>query len=88
MRKDILIRIILDLLILVSVVEGFWFVALPLAVIGCWNFSYFIEMLLAGMIYDALFGLIPETSFASYYGSIFSLVIFLIIIQLKKVVRN
>ena len=88
MKKVILHRIIIDLLIIASVFHGWWFIALPLALFGSWKYPRFIEIILAGIIYDSLFGFVPEMGVAGYVGTIVSVVVFLLVMVLKRVVRK
>lgn len=75
-------------MIVASVFHAWWFVVLPLALIGAWGFPYFIEMIIAGIIYDSLFGFVPEMGVWGYIGAIVSIVFFVLMISLKKVVRR
>lgn len=88
MNRNILSRIILDILIAISLLNGWWFIALPLALIGSYSFSYFIEVVIAGIVYDSLFGFIPGMGLKGYAGTISAIVIVLILSLVKKVVRK
>lgn len=88
MNKKILSRIILDLLMLIFLLNGWWFLALPLALIGAYLFPYFIEMIIAGIGYDALFGFISGIGLWKYAGTAISIVLFLGVVALKKTVRR
>ena len=81
-------RIITDLLLLISVVNGWWFIALPLSLMGAWNFPYFIEIILAGIAYDSLFGLVPEMGLWGYAGTIMAVIGSIVANVLKKIVRR
>lgn len=82
------IRIFVDLLMVISVLEGWWFVALPLGLVCAWLFSFYIEILVAGIVYDSLFGLVPEMGLKGYLGTIVAAVIIVITSGLKRVVRK
>ena len=81
-------RIILDIVIAISVLSGWWFIALPVAICGAWLFSYFIEIVIAAIAYDAFFGMVPSMGWKGYVATIISVVILLIVDGLKKVVRK
>jgi hypothetical protein len=57
MQSRPLIRIVADLILLILVVYGQWYVALPLGLVAAWLFPYYVELLMLGLIHDALFGL-------------------------------
>ncbi len=82
------IRIITDIFIFIAILHGWWFVALPIAFLSVWNFPYFLEFVLAGIIYDSLFGLIPELGILGYVGTIISTMILIASGLLKKVIRD
>ena len=88
MTNKILLRTLFDLLILLTVLHALWFIALPLTIFGSWRYQHFIEIILAGIIYDSLFGFVPEMGVAGYAGTIAGVVIFLLIMILKRVVRR
>ena len=88
MNKPIFSRIILDILILLAMMHGWSVVALPLALIGVWRFPYFVEIIIAGIIYDSLFGFVPEMGVIGYLGTIVSVGLFLLLILAKKVMRK
>ena len=88
MTNKILPRTFLDLLILFTVLHALWFIALPLALFGSWRYPRFIEIILAGVIYDSLFGFVPEMGVAGYAGTIAGVVVFLLVMILKMVVRR
>ena len=76
MKSKVITRIIIDLLLAVSVLQGWWFIALLLGIIGLWMFPYYIELIIAGIVYDSLFGMIPKMGWKEYIGTILSVVIF------------
>ena len=75
-------------MILLAMMHGWWVVALPLALIGVWRFPYFVEIIIAGIIYDSLFGFVPEMGVIGYLGTIVSVGLFLLLILAKKVMRK
>lgn len=88
MNKQSIFRIILDILIVISVINAWWFVALPLAVLGMWKSLYFIEIIIAGIAYDSLFGFVSAMGVWGYVGTMTSIVVFGVIIIFKKIVRK
>ncbi len=82
------IRITADIILAVSVVNGWWFVIVPIGIIGAWNYLFFIEILLVGIIYDSLFGFVPSMGIWGYVGSIISVVILIGVLCSKKVLRR
>ncbi len=80
-------RIILDIIIFLCLVQGWWYFALLLALIGLWNFGMYIEIILAGLIYDALYGSVAVKGVAGSAGLIIGLVIFIVLTVIKKTVR-
>jgi len=80
-------RIILYLLIAYSILNGWWLLALPLFIIGIWKFSFKIEILIAGVVYDALFGMIPGIGLHGYIGTITAILILIVLSFFKKLVR-
>ncbi len=81
-------RFILDTILFLAIMQGWWFVAIPVALIGMLRFEWYFEVLIAGIAYDSLFGLVPGHGVLSYIGILFSLGMFLIMILLKKVMRK
>ena len=87
-KGKIIGRIIFDLVIAISVLSGWWFIALPVAVCGAWLFSYFAEIVIAGVAYDAFFGMVPEMGWKGYIATFISILILAVASGLKKVVRK
>ena len=88
MNKKILLRILIDILLMVSVIHGWWFFVVPLGLIGAYLFLYFVEIIIAGVVYDSLFGLIPEMGIKGHAGIITVVIILGIVSGVKKVVRK
>jgi hypothetical protein len=80
-------RIILDILIAVAVLNGWWFIALPLGIYGVWKFPGYIELICAGVAYDALFGFAPGMGWFGYIGTLTTALGTVLIVSLKKVMR-
>lgn len=85
---NIFIRIILDLIIFFAVLHGWWVVVVPLGLIGTWKYTWFVELIIAGIAYDSLFGLVPEMGFFGYAGIICSSIIFILVFSIKRVLRR
>lgn len=90
MKKSIIIRAVIDLLLFISIIHGWWFIALPLVMFGVWRLKYFIEIFIAGLIYDSLFGFVTsgDRFILGYIGIISSGVIFLLVKLFKNILRN
>ena len=87
MNNKATIRIVLDLALVISVLQGWWFVTLPLGLMGAWGFSYFLEFVLAGFAYDLSFGL-AGIGLIGYSGAIVSVILFTIIAAAKRLLRK
>ncbi len=81
-------RILIDLVVFISIIHGWWFIALPVVILVGWFFPFFIELLIAGIMYDALFGFTPSLGIAGYQGTISAAVLFVALFILKKVMRT
>lgn len=87
-KGNVIGRIIFDIVIAISVLSGWWFIALPVAICGTCLFSYFIEIVIAGIAYDAFFGMVPGMGWKGYVATCISVVILLIVAGLKRVIRK
>ncbi len=81
------IRILLDIVIAIAVLEGWWFVALPIGIVSAWAFPYYLELFLAGFIYDSLFGMTTGMGIVGYLGTIVTAIVLAIVAIVKKLVR-
>lgn len=88
MNRKIIYRIILDLIIILLVFNALWFFALPLSLLGAWFLPNFIEIIIAGIAYDSLFGMGNEMGVYGYVGTIVSILILIVVWVMKKVVRE
>jgi hypothetical protein len=88
MKHKLFVRIIIDIVLVFLVIQGWWFVALPIGLIGGWFFPFYAEILLAGIAYDSLFGMVPGMGFSGYLGTIVSIVVLLIVSGSKSLVRR
>ena len=82
------LRIITNLIIFIAVIHGWWFVALPIAIVGCWFFPYYIEIIISGFVYDALFRMISGVGFVAYLGTIISITVFTGLVIIKQNIRK
>jgi hypothetical protein len=87
MPYPIILRISLYIVIFLSIIAGWWLVAVPLLIFGAWQLSFRVELIIAGLMYDSLFGMIPGTGVWGYIGTIVSLAILLVFITLKRILR-
>ena len=88
MNKKIVFRILFDITIVVCLVQGWWFIILPLAVIGLMWFPYYFEAVLAGIIFDSLFGSMPNMGMYSYVGTLTMAILATLISVAKKMLRR
>lgn len=88
MKHKIALRLILDIPLAFAVIEGWWFAALPLGLIGAWAFPYYFEIFIAGVVYDSLFGLVPDMGIKGYAGMIVATAVLSMIGGFKKVTRR
>ncbi len=88
MTRRLLVRIILDILIAVSILQGWWVIALLFGLFGVWYFPYFIEIIAAGIVYDSLFNHVLGMGLRSHSGLIVSVIIFAVVAWGKGVVRK
>ncbi len=88
LRNNVILRIILDVLILFTVISGWWFIAVPLVIFGVWFRTLFIEALIAGLAYDALFGMSSEQGMSGWAGTITAIVLYTCILLAKRFIRK
>ncbi len=87
MNRSVIFRILLDLVLFISIINGWWFVALPFIVIGIWRLYFVVEIVIAGIMYDALFGMVATAGIWGYAGTITAVLILVVIRILKRVIR-
>ena len=67
---------------------------LLIGIIGAWYWPHFFEFIVAGIAYDALFGMISRTSTTTgtgiwgWIGTIISILLYTVILLAKKIVRR
>ena len=85
--KKLIYRIIIDAIIFICLIQGWWYFAILVGMIGVWNFGFFIEIVLAGLIYDALYGSAAIKGVAGSIGLIVGSILFIVLSIIKKIVR-
>jgi hypothetical protein len=88
MLTSIYSRIILSIIIAIAILNGWWFIAVPVLIFGTWLFSFSLEWIVAGVIYDALFGMAPGMGLWGYAGTITAVCAFIASRLLKKMLRT
>lgn len=87
-KKDITLRITLDVIIFVAVIFGWWFMFIPLAIIGAWFFPRYAELVLAGFMHDALYGIGRGYGIMGYAYTIGAAILLAVCAYMKIVVKN
>lgn len=82
------LRILIDICLVVLTILGYWYIALPVALIAAWVFHYYIELVILGFMHDAIFGLGRGLGLVGYIGTAISVVSFSVISFLKVIVRQ
>ena len=88
MNKRLTIRILADLCLAFSIINGWWFVALVIAIPAVWFEPFFVEMIVAGVAYDSLFGMVRTMGLKGYIASIIAVALYVIISFLKRTFRR
>lgn len=70
LKSPAAIRIIIDLCLIVAVMQGWWIVVLIIGLIGLVVCNNFIETVLAGLAYDALFHPALAANFSSHVAAV------------------
>ncbi len=80
-----MIRSIFGLIILISILFGPWWLTWVLAILLLFYYPVYYEIIAWGIIYDSLYGVsLPEFWNIKYIFTIFSIVIFIISLFIKK----
>ncbi len=88
MNKKLLSRIIVDVLLLTSVIYGWWIVVLVVSLACLLFFMNYIEIVIFGILFDAIFGNNQNLGIYGYLGTIVSFAIFGIFYGLNLVLRK
>jgi hypothetical protein len=62
--------------------------AFAVAIISAWFFPYFIELIAAGIIFDALYGMVPDMGIWGYISSIEAIVVYTLVVIVRNMVRR
>lgn len=81
-------RIILDVVIVACVIQGWWFIALPLSLVGLLSFASFIEIIIAGIMFDSLFGFVRGSGWWGYAGTSICVLLFCVITFVRGKMRK
>jgi hypothetical protein len=87
MNQHSILRIFIYVAVIFSIINGWWFIAFPLLLVGAWKFSFKAEFVIAGIMYDALFGMVRSAGLWGYIGTIISICVLIILYALNKVIR-
>ena len=80
-------RVVLDVLIVIAILQGWWFVALPLVMIGTWSYVWFVESVVAGLAFDALYGM-ADLGVRGYLGIIVSVGVVVLLKIIRTLIRK
>ena len=81
-------RIVFDIFLLVSILFLSWWVTVILVLFGVFIFSNYIEIIIAGMLVDILYG--EHNSFVSFlgvYGTVSTISVYFLVKVLKSKLR-
>ncbi len=81
-------RILLDISIIAFAIAGYWPLLVTFGFLGLVFFDFYLEIVIAGIIFDSLFGINRELGIYSYSISILTLIIFLLYKFLNKILRK
>ena len=87
MHANPLFRILLDAAIIACILLGWWYVALPIAVLCAWMLPCYLELPAEGFLYDSLYGMDRGLGLTGYLGVITALALGAAVILLKMVVK-
>ncbi len=73
---------------MICLIQGLWFFVLILCLIGAWNYKYYIEMIISGLVYDSLFGQNAMKGLMTYIGLISATLLYIIVNVSKKIIRT
>lgn len=85
LKKGILIRVISAILMFCFIMWGYWWLTWCLSIVLLFYFPRYFEIILWGVIYDALYGIaLPEFWNIRYIFTISSIILFVIAFFLRK----
>ncbi len=76
MKSKYIVRILLDIFIIITIFSGWWPIALILGIVGACLHRSFIEIIIAGIVYDALFGMVAGMGIYGYIGTCISVIVY------------
>ena len=87
MHTNPMLRMLLDAAVVACIFLGWWYIALPVALICAWALPCYLELVGEGILYDSLYGLGRDLGILGFLGIIMSLVLGCIVILLKLIVK-
>ena len=87
MHKDIKLRIALDVILGIFIILGWWYVALPIAIVGAWVFPRFAELIVLAVLHDALYGMSNEFGIWGWMYSFVAVIVTVVIGYLKGLIK-
>jgi hypothetical protein len=87
-RNRTAVRIFLDILIFLSLIKGWWILALIFVFIALFAVSNFLEIIFFGMMYDAIFGIRSISYLSSHTAIIVSLVLYIGAYYMRSIIRK
>ncbi len=87
MRSVLLFRILVDVSLAICVICGWWYVALPIGLLALWKLPSFVEIIVAGYAFDALYGFSPALGLWAYAGTLITVIAALIAFTMKSSLR-
>ena len=89
MQKKPTIRIIVDVILFICAILGFWWLVYPVGIFGAWYYRRFYELPLSVIILDIIYSVSLTRLFGfQYLYTLIAIIIFLTIIILKTKVRK
>ncbi|MFA6432437.1 MAG: hypothetical protein WCV82_01300 [Candidatus Paceibacterota bacterium] len=88
MNENPTLRVLLDIFLLILTLFGYWYVALPIALLSAWSFPFYVELVIMGFVYDALFGMGRGLGVWGYLALFITVVLFAAISFLKVIIRK
>ena len=84
-NRKLIIRILAGVLMVASIIWGYWWLTWALAIVFLFLFPMYYEIIAWGIIYDAIYGVpLPEFYGIPYVFTISSIVLFLIAFYMRK----
>lgn len=87
-RNRTAVRIFLDILIFLSLIKGWWILALVFVIFGLFLFSNFWEIIFWGIMYDSVFGIRSISYLSSHTAIIVSLVLYIGAYYMRSIIRK